>query len=70
MGEKEEEYAVEIYDSLANGSTPREMVHQICQLWRYNKNQLHINTRSVQCQGNGVDCGIFTIGFAVELAFG
>ena len=48
----------------------RMIVHQICQLRRCNKKQLRINARSVQRQGNGVDCGVFAIAFAVELAFG
>ena len=47
-----------------------KITHQICQLWRCNKKQLRINTRSIQRQGNGVGCGVFAIAFAVELVFG
>ena len=70
VGGKEEENAVEIFDPLANGSTIMKITHQICQLWRCNKKQLRINTRSIQRQGNGVGCGVFAIAFAVELVFG
>ena len=51
------------------GQQKRMIVHQICQLQRCHKKQLRINTRSVQRQRNGVDCGVFAIAFAVELAF-
>ena len=70
MRGKEEENAVEIFDFLANGSITRKTAHQICQLRRCNKKQLRINSRSVQRQGNGVDCGVFATTFAVELPFG
>ena len=70
VGGKEEENAVEIYDSLANGSTTRKIAHEICHLRRCNKKQLRINTGSLQRQGNGVDCGVFAIALAVELVFG
>ena len=69
VGGKEEENAVEIYDSLANGSTTRKIAHQVCQLQRCNKKQLRASTPDLG-QGNGVDCGAFAIAFAVELTFG
>ena len=37
VGGKEEENAVDIYDSLGNESTTRKIANQICQLQRCNK---------------------------------
>lgn len=49
------------------GQQKRKIVYQICQPRRRYKRQLRINTRFVQRHGNGVDCGLFAIAFAVSL---
>ena len=49
------------------GQQKRKIVYQICQPRRRNKRQLRINTRFAQRHGNGVDCGLFPIAFAVSL---
>lgn len=61
--------AVRIYDS--RGSDPSlHLKKQICSFLRPKQKQLVIDVANVQRQHNGVDCGVFAIAYATELAHG
>ena len=56
--------------TLNKRSVDRIFLHQICDMVKTSTDNIRVNIRPVQQQGNGVDCGLFAIAFAVILAFG
>ena len=64
------EDTAEGYDSLTNGSKTKKIAIQMWKLWQCSGKQQRINSRSVQRQWYGVDCGVFPTAFNLELVFG
>ena len=64
------EVEVSVYDSLNKGSVHRIFLHQITDMVKISTDNIRVNIRPVQQQGNGVDCGLFAIAFVVTLVFG
>ena len=61
---------ISFYDSLSNGNIPRVFLHQICDITQPATNTISVKVQPVQQQSNQVDCGVFSIAFAVTLALG
>ena len=62
---------VMIFDSLTFEPSKREhVIACICSLVRTEQSTITYLVRSCQRQGNGFDCGVFAIAFAVTLAYG
>ena len=61
---------ISFYDSLSNGNIPRIFLHQICNIIQPATNKISVKVQLVQQQSNQVDCGVFSIAFAVTLALG
>ena len=65
-----EKSEISFYDSPSNGNTPRVFLHQICHITQPATNKISVKVQLVQQQSNQVDCGVFSIAFAVTLALG
>ena len=61
---------ISFYDSLSNGNIPRVFLHQICNITQPATNTISVKVQPVQQQSNQVDCGVFSIAFAVTLSLG
>lgn len=60
---------VSVYDSLNHGYVKRAFFHQITDIRKVASAEVLVEVKSVQQQNNSVDCGVFAIAFAVDLAF-
>ena len=61
---------ISFYDSQSNGNIPRVFLHQICNITQPATNTISVKVQAVQQQSNQVDCGVFSIAFAVTLSLG
>ena len=61
---------ISFYDSQSNGNIPRVFLHQICNITQPATNTVSVKVQPVQQQSNQVDCGVFSIAFAVTLSLG
>ena len=59
-----------LYDSLKKKHISKDVTAQIASYAYHPGPQLTILSKSVQQQGNGVDCGVYAIAFAINLAYG
>ena len=59
-----------LYDSLKKKHILKDITTQIASYTYHPDRQLTILSKSVQQQGNGVDCGVYAIAFATSLAYG
>ena len=59
-----------LYDSLKKKHILKDVTAQIASYAYHPGRQLTILSKSVQQQGNGVDCGVYAIVFATSLAYG
>ena len=59
-----------LYDSLKKKHISKDVTAQIASYAYHPGPQLTILSKSVQQQGNGVDCGVYAIAFATSLAYG
>ena len=59
-----------LYDSLKMKHISKDVTAQIASYAYHPGPQLTILSKSVQQQGNGVDCGVYAIAFAINLAYG
>ena len=59
-----------ILDSLFRGKVTKNVEKKICALLLCKEPVIKVAINSVQQQGNGVDCGVFAIAYAMLLAFG
>ena len=68
----EDEKEVHIFDSLSRpkGICRETILRQICNLRQSNSSNIRVFTKPVQQQTNGIECGLYSIAFAVELAHG
>ena len=60
---------VHLYDSSQKESLNKNLAKQITHLRKSEDPELRIISKAVQQQGNGYDCGIFTIAFATDIAY-
>ena len=59
-----------LYDSLKKKHISKDVTAQIASYAYHPGQQLTILSKSVQQQGNGVDCGVYAMAFATSLAYG
>ena len=59
-----------LYDSLKNKHISKDVTSQIASFTYHPVPQLTILSKSIQQQGNSVDCGVYAIAFATSLAYG
>ena len=59
-----------LYDSLKKKHISKDVTAQIASYAYHPGPQLTILSKSVQQQGNGVDCGVYAIAFATSLVYG
>ena len=59
-----------LYDSLKKKHISKDVTAQIASYAYHPGPQLTILSKSVQQQGNGVDCGVYAIAFATSLKYG
>ena len=57
-----------LYDNLKKKHIPKNATAQIASYAYHPGLQLTILSKSVQLQGNGVDCGVYAVPFATRLA--
>ena len=55
------EREVNYYDSLSGSSVSRYLIQQIGSIVHVNESEFMINTKKVQKQNNGVDCGLLCL---------
>ena len=67
---RNEKGEIRFYDSLSNGNILRVFLHQICDITQTATNTISVKVQSIQQQSNQVDCGVFSIAFAVTLPLG
>ena len=59
-----------LYDSLKKKHISKDVTAQIASYAYHPGPQLTILSKSVQQQGNGVDCGVYAIAFTTSLVYG
>ena len=59
-----------VYDSLNSGVVSRNFFHQITDLRQTKNDRILVEIMSVQQQTNTVDCGVYAIAYAVDIAHG
>ena len=59
-----------LYDSLKKKHISKDVISQIASYTYHSVPQLTILSKSIQQQGNSVDCGVYAIAFATSLAYG
>ena len=67
---RNEKDELSFYNSLYNGNIPQVFLHQIFNIIRPDTKKIFVKVQPVQQQSNQVDCGVFSITFAVAIPLG